>query len=86
MAIIKELVPLGIGGALAVLIFTIHRSDMLKLLGDFKEDRNRFIEDGNRRTDILITLIRENTTATTILTELVRNSFSRANNFSGYKE
>jgi len=60
--ITKEIATLGIGGVIAIIMFYRHRSDMLKLLQESREDRQT-----------LISLVKENTAAVSVLTEIVRN-------------
>ena len=60
--VIKELAPLGVGGVLAALMFAWHRTDMLRLLAESKG-----------QGEILITLVKENTVAVTLLIKVVEN-------------
>lgn len=58
---LKSLAPLGIGGILAGIIFMFYRKDMKENAADWKG-----------QSTILITVVKENTAAITMLIELVR--------------
>jgi hypothetical protein len=80
--ILKEVAPLGVGGVIAIVIFYVGRRDYMA----HKDELMKLLAEAKTTQDILISLVKENTIATTVLTEIIRNSevYSRTNHF--YKE
>jgi len=63
--LVKHFLSMGVGGALAFGMFLVYRKDALQQADQWKG-----------QTEILLQVIRENTTATTALTRLIEREIS----------